>query len=573
MLAPALGGDRVLLEAHGPLGRHGRRELDDRGAVRDLGARGRTSSGRRSSCPSERRRGEARAARGRPRGRLGRVVRRQRPRRGVGHGRGDFADACVFEGDAGAVRADGLHARTCSSPGSRAGCTTARPTRGLPRALRRVPADRRGRGAPLQAWDFVHCPWGTEHIFVGAGDGPCVIFMAGARAHRERVCRRPGAALRHGAGVETETSGRAMPTPCSTAVAARPAGQLRRAALERVTRVVAARRARCDASAAATAGRLARESRRRFRSATGHVSTSPKVGYVYSCMTRFGGIGGAQVGPWIDAAAEDVGPDREDHRRRRREVAAARTREGRRLGARSAFNDLPIGTRRALSGASSGPAYAYDRNPNPIAAQSVSWSLPLSPKAAARLACTPGPGRHPERRRFLYNALDGEGRDAAAHEVLDLCGGHPDPSSSYHHHDVPTCLVAKRSERRRHTRRLRARRLRHLRRQRRRRHSADERGARRVSRDDEHVTWDGKPARIYHYVATLEYPYSVGCSTAPRSPAAAAARPAAPSRPVAGTPFAAFASLEAGHAAPSSAVSSRPSLCSCSWSCPPRRRR
>ena len=42
---------------------------------------------------------------------------------------------------------------------------------------------------------------------------------------------------------------------------------------------------------------------------------------------------------------------------------------------------------------------------------------------------------------FLYNALDGEGRDAAAHEVLDACSGHPDPSSSYHHHDIPACLL------------------------------------------------------------------------------------------------------------------------------------
>src|SRR6059058_2718945 len=34
----------------------------------------------------------------------------------------------------------------------------------------------------LRAWDFVHCPPGTEHIFVGGGDGPCVILMVGARA-------------------------------------------------------------------------------------------------------------------------------------------------------------------------------------------------------------------------------------------------------------------------------------------------------------------------------------------------------------------------------------------------------
>ena len=34
----------------------------------------------------------------------------------------------------------------------------------------------------LRPWDFFHCPPGTEHIFVGAGDGPCVILMAGGRS-------------------------------------------------------------------------------------------------------------------------------------------------------------------------------------------------------------------------------------------------------------------------------------------------------------------------------------------------------------------------------------------------------
>ncbi len=33
----------------------------------------------------------------------------------------------------------------------------------------------------LRAWDFVHCPAGTDHVFVGAGDGPCAILMVGAR--------------------------------------------------------------------------------------------------------------------------------------------------------------------------------------------------------------------------------------------------------------------------------------------------------------------------------------------------------------------------------------------------------
>ncbi|MDQ2967319.1 MAG: cupin domain-containing protein [Actinomycetota bacterium] len=60
---------------------------------------------------------------------------------------------------------------------------------------------------PLKAWDFVHCPPGTDHSFVGAGTGPCVIFMTGARSeNKEIVYPRSELAIRHGAGVETETS-------------------------------------------------------------------------------------------------------------------------------------------------------------------------------------------------------------------------------------------------------------------------------------------------------------------------------------------------------------------------------
>jgi uncharacterized cupin superfamily protein len=66
-----------------------------------------------------------------------------------------------------------------------------------------------GEERRLRAWDFVHCPPHTEHIFVGAGEGPCVIFMTGARAgwpEKGIVYPRSELALRHGAGVETETS-------------------------------------------------------------------------------------------------------------------------------------------------------------------------------------------------------------------------------------------------------------------------------------------------------------------------------------------------------------------------------
>jgi uncharacterized cupin superfamily protein len=40
---------------------------------------------------------------------------------------------------------------------------------------------------PLRQWDFFHCPAGTHHIFVGAGEGPCAILMIGARPEEEQL--------------------------------------------------------------------------------------------------------------------------------------------------------------------------------------------------------------------------------------------------------------------------------------------------------------------------------------------------------------------------------------------------
>ena len=51
----------------------------------------------------------------------------------------------------------------------------------------------------------MHCPPGTHHVFVGAGDGPCVILMLGARPNRGIDYPRSEVALRHEAGVETPT--------------------------------------------------------------------------------------------------------------------------------------------------------------------------------------------------------------------------------------------------------------------------------------------------------------------------------------------------------------------------------
>jgi uncharacterized cupin superfamily protein len=67
-----------------------------------------------------------------------------------------------------------------------------------------------GEERPLRQWDFLHCPAEAKHTIVGAGDGTCLVLAVGARD------RSVGpdwggytvdeAALRHGAGVEQETS-------------------------------------------------------------------------------------------------------------------------------------------------------------------------------------------------------------------------------------------------------------------------------------------------------------------------------------------------------------------------------
>ncbi len=67
-----------------------------------------------------------------------------------------------------------------------------------------------GEERPLRQWDFVHCPAGTKHVIVGAGDAPCVVLAVGAR-DRSTGPDWGGytvdeAALRHGAGVDQETT-------------------------------------------------------------------------------------------------------------------------------------------------------------------------------------------------------------------------------------------------------------------------------------------------------------------------------------------------------------------------------
>ena len=66
-----------------------------------------------------------------------------------------------------------------------------------------------GEERPLGPWDFVHCPAGASHTIVGAGGG-CLCLAVGARDKSVGpdwgAYTVDEAAIRHGAGVEQETS-------------------------------------------------------------------------------------------------------------------------------------------------------------------------------------------------------------------------------------------------------------------------------------------------------------------------------------------------------------------------------
>ena len=176
------------------------------------------------------------------------------------------------------------------------------------------------------------------------------------------------------------------------------------------------------------------------------------------------------------------------------------------------LNELPNHPTGTFPIARDDPAYQYDRNPNRIAAHNISFALPANPKLAPNPQCAP-PGAVGVLLTgvFVFNALDDPGRDAVAHETQDRCQGHPQATGYYHYHSLTTCLDD--------------------------RPGPDgnsklvgyaidgfgifgsyENGRRLTTRDldDCHgrtstIDWDGRKVSMFHYVATPDYPYTVGC--------------------------------------------------------------
>ena len=244
----------------------------------------------------------------------------------------------------------------------------------------------------------------------------------------------------------------------------------------------------------------------------GRISTAPKVGYVWSCQSQFNGGGAFTDGPWIN---RDGTWDRTAKLKVSGAVAwisSLITTLGNTIRSITG-NGLPDHTTGTFPIASSDAVYAYDRNPNTIRGQTLSLNIPRDPVVAASASCLPmGSIGVLLTGSQIFNALDALGRDAGAHEVQDRCDGHPEMSGAYHYHTLTSCLKTADVPGQ---------------------HSAlvgyakdgfgiygnqGESGLPLTNADLDEchghthaIEWNGAATALYHYHATYEYPYTLGC--------------------------------------------------------------
>jgi hypothetical protein len=102
-------------------------------------------------------------------------------------------------------------------------------------------------------------------------------------------------------------------------------------------------------------------------------------------------------------------------------------------------NDLPNHVTGVFPISSKDPAYSYDRNPNSIKAQSLTYSLSDKP-AYGSPQCMGGQVGIMLTGVALFSAFDAGGRDAGAWEIQDGCGGHPEKTGEYHYHTLSSCI-------------------------------------------------------------------------------------------------------------------------------------
>lgn len=173
----------------------------------------------------------------------------------------------------------------------------------------------------------------------------------------------------------------------------------------------------------------------------GKVSDHAVNGHVFACNQTFRANAARHVGDWFHG--DTWNPLEKPHvlgRQMWPEAAFSMAVQGDTISVES--NGLPVNEPTGIFPiARDDPAYEFDTNPNPITAQSLNFVIPLRPTKASQPSClSMGMVGFTLTGVAFYNALDDAGRDAAAHEVQDLCDGHPQAKGQYHYHSSSPCL-------------------------------------------------------------------------------------------------------------------------------------
>lgn len=168
----------------------------------------------------------------------------------------------------------------------------------------------------------------------------------------------------------------------------------------------------------------------------------PQRGYIYVCRLPRDGGGAQSSGPWISADGATWDEKKKISVRGNVEWPAAlkiRINGGIREISGNGLPDHATGT---FPVQPEDPAFQYDHNPNSIMPRLLDWRLPAQPQIAAQAHCL-GMGAIGIllSGTRLFSAIDAEGRDAVAHEVQDGCQGHPQRNGEYHYHSVSPCVV------------------------------------------------------------------------------------------------------------------------------------
>lgn len=247
----------------------------------------------------------------------------------------------------------------------------------------------------------------------------------------------------------------------------------------------------------------------------GHVSSTPQRGYVMACRMGPGRGGGAQhVGRWIHGDTWDLTEKLHVQGKvswPEAQFAITETRDGRVVSRIIKGNGLPVKTPTGNFPVSpDDPAFQIDRNPNSIEPQNILLTLPANPTLAAEPSCVPmGMIGVALNGVAIFNALDDGARDAVAHEVQDLCNGHPQMRGEYHYHGPSPCLPGETGNEKLIGYALDGFGIYSI---------YDATGTELTNADLDachgrvsKVMWNGKRVAIYHYVLTREYPYTIGC--------------------------------------------------------------